>query len=1005
MASVIVQCSGSHPTVSVEALAFYEVSAKYQELLAPHAGGLKYDEHPVLCSIPFLMANLTPDRPLVHPGGDWHRPIGYLSSAPCLRATLKVINALSASQILVAEWSDLKIVSLLFAALECSTGSRCFVGETKHRGIASPREIELVNSSDGCLEIETLKAIHCIVHLESVGSEKTGSLLLRLILLARSLVVGSSGADDDDDESETGAPYTVKRVTRAAVNRAVLDADPVFKVASPVRWQVKIAAVQMATIALQALERRSKREGSSYFNPAMAKAQCLEECREATANRSSMPESRLALHIGILVSMACVSATSTVDQTELRILQECAMPLLSKLINSFGSIPDPDQADTSVLHEHIPQISSCIKSALAAPDENEEPPSCRLFIAGCEALHAFLQCKMSSDKGVLKRVIRPALPSSDELIPFTWDSNTPEPPKDPSKAKTMNARSALLLRIGKLWTVGNIPLDDPDIMSMLGPGKKELGVYSAAIAIEGTRLLIASNLSLCGSANDSPEIELSCQAGFLYRHVDDIDDFVKGALAKKWAACAANAVVFLSGSIEPGSEDQSEIEMWLRKTVSLLFAGLSDAIALKEGATSKHGVPFWATGVDLVEITSSCLKGINALLAKPELLAMDEEWIERIEFSVTQISDTFLLPVLSIAPESSSSVEVEIVARSCAFLQSLANNPTLEITSDSGMLLSLLRPLECLERGSINLNEKHAALIVSACLEAVGNIISKPTTPNDLVKAMLNLVFASCGMENPENVVASTQFLLKECLRHDSVTLKDKSAFASQMVVARKFANWAVVVQANAGLAAKDSLGIMQGVLVDSTVPDQQVEAVAAIRELFQTAQPPNPLIGRVFCALGAEILAVFQMYGTLSLPKESHSKRTAVCTDCMKIALAGLQQFASDEATSDDDISNFLVAMFLAFIPVVRFNGLPNHPLPQGALSDPAVGRICAQAMVHVARVTPIPFKMSVTLMPEQDRAVLEFAVRAEMSGYANASAQAPVKKKLNLKGFKSKT
>jgi hypothetical protein len=289
---------------------------------------------------------------------------------------------------------------------------------------------------------------------------------------------------------------------------------------------------------------------------------------------------------------------------------------------------------------------------------------------------------------------------------------------------------------------------------------------------------------------------------------------------------------------------------------------------------------------------------------------------------------------------------------------------------------------------------------VSACLVSVGKIISKPTTPNDLVKAMLNLVFTACGKENPENVIASTQFLLKECLKHKSITLKDTSSFASIMANARNFANWSVIVQATEGIAAKQSLDIVQGVLVDSRLPDQQVEAVAAIRGLLQTAQPP--VIGRVSCAVGAEILAVFEMYGTLAVPKESHSKRTTVCADCMKIALAAFQQFASDDGVSDDVVANFLVAMFLAFISVVRFNGLPNHPLPQGGLSDPAVGRMCAQAMVHVARVAPAPFKTSVTLMPEQDRAVLEFAVRAEMSGYANASTQAPVKKKLNLKGFK---
>jgi hypothetical protein len=996
MASVIVQCGGSHPTVSVEALAFYELSAKYQELLPPHSGGLKYDEHPVLCCIPFLMTNLTPDRALVHPGGDWNRPTGVLSCAHRLRATLIVIKELSVSLILVAEWSDLKIMSLLFAALEDTTATRFFAGETKHRGIAAPRE----DFSEGPIEPEILSIVRLLVYLERRTSENSGSVLLRMILLAISLLVGTSV--DDEDESETGAPYTVQRVTRAALQRAGLDAEPVFNTANPVRWQVKTVVVQMATIAFHELAASSSEmKDSTDFHLEMAKAECLEECRKATASNSSMPESKLALHIGALVSMACITATSTVDQTELRILQECAMPLLSKLINCFGSIPDPDQPDTNVLHDHIPQISSCIKSALAAPDEIEGASSCRLFMAGCEALHSFLRAELSTDKGVLKRMIRPALPESNEVPLFGYDAEMPQPGGGNSKAKTLNRRSTLLLRIGKLWTVGNLPLDDPDIMSMLEADKGELGVHSAALAIDGAQLLLASKLSLSGYAKESSDNEISCQSGFSYRHVDDIDDFVKGALAKKWAACASNAVTLLSEGIESGSEKKGEFELWLRKTVPLLFAGLRDAITFKDDATSERGIPEWANGIDLVDITSCCLKGISALLAKPDLLALDEQWKEQVDFSMTQISDHILLPALSPDPDSSSHVEAEIVTKSCALLKSLTNNPTLEITSDSSLLLSLLRPLERLQKGNIDLNDKHAALIVSACLVSVGNIISKPTTPINLVKAMLNLVFTACGRENPENVIASTQFLLKECLKHESITLKDTSSFASIMAKARNFANWSVIVQASEGIGAKHSLDIVQGVLLDSRLPDQQVEAVAAIRGLLQTAQPPRPLIGRVSCAVGAEILAVFQMYGTLAVPKESHSKRTTVCADCMKIALAAFQQFASDDGVSDDVVANFLVAMFLAFISVVRFNGLPNHPLPQGGLSDPAVGRMCAQAMVHVARIAPAPFKTSVTLMPEQDRAVLEFAVRAEMSGYANASTQAPVKKKLNLKSF----
>eukprot|EP00980_Cylindrotheca_fusiformis_P023610 scaffold10671_cov131-Cylindrotheca_fusiformis.AAC.8 len=1003
MTSVIVECNGRHPAVSLEALAFYELLTKYQDLLPPHSGGLKYDENPLLNCIPFLITNLTPDRAIVHPQGDWNRPIGSLSCAHILHATLTVIKELSRSRILVAEWSDLKIVSLLFAALEDSTGSRCFAGETKHRGISAPRETELAMFSESNTEPGILSVVRLLARLELGPSKDSGSFLLRMILLARAVVVGSSDTIDGEDGSEGGGAYTVQQVTWASVQRASLDAEPVFNTASPVRWQVKIAVVQMATIALHALSRRSNEiDDSSSFNPNVAKTQCLEECRKANANKSPMPQSRLALHIEILVSMTCVAATSTVDQTELRMLQECAMPLLSKIIKCFGPIPDPDQPGTSVLHDHIPQISSCIKSALAAPDENEEAASCRLFMAGCEVLRSFLRAQLSTEIGVLKRVIRPALPSSDDVPPFDFAASTPTPGGEPSKGKTLNLRSSLLLKIGKLWTIGNIPIDNPDIMSMLKPDKEELGIHSALLAIDGARLLLASNLSLCGSAIAAPNNEISCISGFLYRHLDDIDDFVKGSMAEKWAACASNAVSLLSDSIESETQKQAEIETLLKKVVRLMFLGLRDAIALRDGETSKHGTPVWASSVDSIEITSNCLKGMGELLAKPCILALEDQWIEEVGFAMTQISEYFLLPALSIDRNGSSLVEVEIVEMSCIFLKSMTSNPNLEVTNDSSFLLPLLRPLECLETKSVDLNDKQAAMIISTCLLSIAKIICKSTTPKELVQAMLSLAFATCGKEIPQMVANASQVLLNECLKHDSITLKEQSILACKMATARNFSNWSVIVQASEGVAAKQSLDIIRGVLVDSAQSDQQVEAVVAIREVLQKNQTPSRLIGRVFCSVGAEILAAFQMYGTLAVPKESHPKRTTVCADCMKIVLSALQQLASDDAMSDEDIACFLVATFLAFIPVVRFNGLPNHPPPQGQLSDPDVGRLCAQAMVHVARITPAPFKTSVTLMPEQDRAVLEFSVRAEMSGYANAAAQAPVKKKLNLKSFK---
>jgi hypothetical protein len=65
-------------------------------------------------------------------------------------------------------------------------------------------------------------------------------------------------------------------------------------------------------------------------------------------------------------------------------------------------------------------------------------------------------------------------------------------------------------------------------------------------------------------------------------------------------------------------------------------------------------------------------------------------------------------------------------------------------------------------------------------------------------------------------------------------------------------------------------------------------------------------------------------------------------------------------------------------------------------------LGKISAQAIMHVARTTPAAFKSSMGGLSDHARAILEFAVRSDMSGYVNTNTNAPAKKKLDLKSFK---
>jgi hypothetical protein len=103
-----------------------------------------------------------------------------------------------------------------------------------------------------------------------------------------------------------------------------------------------------------------------------------------------------------------------------------------------------------------------------------------------------------------------------------------------------------------------------------------------------------------------------------------------------------------------------------------------------------------------------------------------------------------------------------------------------------------------------------------------------------------------------------------------------------------------------------------------------------------------------------------------------------------------------------NEQLVAYLTVVFDLLVDVIHYNGLPNQSSPQPG-ANPLLGRLAAHSIVHVARNTPVAFKETVAGLTSSPngRAILEFAVRAEMSGYAAVSGVAPPKKKLNLKSF----
>lgn len=1023
MATVIMESCGGHSVVQLEALAFFEVLAANQALLPAYGGGLKYDEHPILSCLPSLMANLTPERSLLLSSGAHDIVSGSHSSDICLRATFKVLRSLCMTRISVAKLSEMRVVALLFAALEGTVASSSYSGETLHRGLAAPRESEIAFEGLNSCEEEASDILRYLLYLERASSRECESVLLRYILLSRSIISGKLASNDDDDEEEYDTSFTVAKVSESALEQAASDSEPLFEVTNNIRWQVKLIAVQMMTIALSELATKCREDTpklieSQHFNPAKAKIQCLKECNDSNSKDSDIPQSLLALHIPELVSCGCMVATATVDQVELRLLQENSMYCLDNIFGCFGAMPDPDEYHPSVLGEYIPQISSCIKSSLSAPDEQLNELTCRLFWAGCNALSSFLRSNVTDDKAVLKRLIRPVILTKEEVPFFDCQSHMPTMMQGSGdETENLSLRAGLLIHIGKIWMFGNIPMENEEISRLVEPDKACIGVHAAALALDGARLLHQSMLSLCGEPVQEARSQPSdgMNGFFSFRDILDVDDYSKAALVKTWASTANLSIKLLFDAINSGEPSETEASaclQWLELLITLLFIGLNDAIeAINDTSSDKETLP-WAEGVDACEIACFCLTGLSTLAQPSNLRHVDEKWKIEIEIATGQLYKFIILPALhekkSRRENNKCNTAIEgmsdLVAESCELFTTFSTSISLDEGSDSSpFLVTLLSPLDLLEKQEITLENEVAVKVVASCLKAAAGIIRMPNSPSTLVKAMLSVALSLSVKteESSTDVLSSAQEVLEECLKHESASMAEVALITTGLAKNRNWACWLSVVKIGDGIAAQDSLGEIETALLNPSGVDEQLKALGTVRELIQHTPPPNALAGRILSSLGAEILSIFEAYGTLTdSSTELQSKRVAACADCMKVALASYQQFSAD--FSDAEATEFLIVLFETFIAVLRFNGLPNHPPPKGTLSDSSIGRMCAQAITHIARTTPIPFKGSMGGMSEHDRAVLEFAVRGEMTGYAVAAAPAPAKKKLSLKGFK---
>jgi len=562
---------------------------------------------------------------------------------------------------------------ILFASLERTCGAKQFTLASAHRNVAVPYEAErsavemegLEYAILGTLEALLLREIK-IGRVAALEGEDDGGRMLHWILFAKSLLTGEfiqsidqlvANDDDDDNDNEDGAG--ISDVAGTAIRAARVDATGVLMHVSPCRWQVKYQAAKLANIALKEISDYSssapstgttspgaETDGrvdhhSSNFDILSARDQLRRRCATIsndTTNKNSndassssgptVSSSRVAFHFDELITVACGMTIATLDQAELYCLQNAGLRLLILLIDCFAEVLDPDEGVTTtstmrssdivrpkLLEQYISQITASVKHAINY-DVNAEIESTMigqslhtLFMSGCEGLLLLIRTGLVSDPSTVKRMMRPLMPSKEDLVVCTYPTYTD--PKicalSPKPKSFVEDRMATLLpRVAKLWTLAEvgmlvqleyIPHDLlSEILRGAEPGLEEgIAINCAAIAIDAFRLktchqtlntaTASSSSSRSESKQEDDTMEVDCtqlKSGLTFSNFEDVDGFVKDGMVQTWAVLSGFSVVLLLKALkEVGSSDSNRraiLVSWLKNIVPMVFAGLYDSL-------------------------------------------------------------------------------------------------------------------------------------------------------------------------------------------------------------------------------------------------------------------------------------------------------------------------------------------------------------------------------------------------------------------------------------------
>lgn len=1068
----------SHPSVTLEALTFFEVlsnTPKKPNQLDILGGGV-FD-----IAIPFVSEMLDPYSPgLLNPAGDIDSGIRIsLDSEYCN------VAAVISFRSLLNNYDALKFDSMqnlhlhipLFQLLEMYSGRRQHSGCKTNTSIATTCGS---GSADQHLDVEKeiVFTIQTLLSLEkSLDTDSNHKRLLHWLLMSTTIASGNASRNKSFD------PSSDNEITRNDVERYVkylasLDAIGVNPHLSPSRWQVKAHAIELGYLAFAEIQKCCETNGgkvdenSPHFNLVFARNYCSRLCREAS-NDISKTGSYIALHLQDLLSSACISSVATSENAELSSVQSGGIKLLVLLLQIFGDTLDPDVlgSKTLILQQYSSQTVSSVRHVIATNDTESDSTvnhqmHDELFLSGCEAAGLIFKKELVMDPIVFRRVIRPLIPPSKSN--FTQVTHFPQTKDDvksfisyfSSSSQGTSSQIYLLgsiLTLSKLFTwasMGDLPesLMEP-IFEEMKKHVNYIATYAGALALDAVRIIETNNAGsllksfdpssgTSESKEDIPPVPNSDtfsidaetpsslpQGGLTYANLMDTGKLFQSTLEDSWVVLSVSSILqFMHNQDE---KNFGAITGWIEKLAPLLFLCLYKSMHSFEISSISY-----SNYLKAIENASMSVHGIKSIIKRGIPLSDSvkiEHFCEELGLILDEMFTKVILPffevnegndVRSIRNESLQPLINELFELVGALLNVYKKNGTETVTVTGSMRIILtkfvLLPLHGYEKCKSLAGEYQSMSfkIVLSCLKSAQDLVvalslSESDECSMIVKSLVQFCVTLLSSKDTDSntiihneMKEATSALLLQCI--GSVSEAEKKLFARESALTENWTAWKIICisNTNGGDSLFETLLSTADVVRDCLSDTENVSRHSAALSGIRSAAQENPMIvPYLMQSLGAYIIQLLRMHGLYQCKNvESQSQRTSVFADGIRLLLLSLQQLIAAASTSDEaqtQLSSFLQLMFKIMVEVIEYNGLPNNPKPQNIESDVALGRTCAQAIVHVAKSSPASFKMSISTMELNDRSILESSVRAEMSGYGGATGVAPVKKKLSLKGF----